>query len=158
LSSTSHANNAEDAASPANNKQPRTKLRLLAAGVALILLLAGGVSLFSLLYSTPEKTLQTFCDAALRGDTATAFQTLSEKMKSKWPFHIMDSALHNPSTKTVFCQVEKVEENGSTATGIIHRELAALPGACNNRGQLTLILENGTWKIDRFWIPCELGS
>jgi L-rhamnose mutarotase len=158
LSSTPQANNAEDVVPSANSKRRGTRRRLWATVAALILLLVGGASLFSLFYSTPEKTLQTFCDASLRGDTATAFQTLSEKMKAKWPYHVMDLALHDPRTKTVVCQVEEVHENGSTATGIILRQLATLQGACNNREQLTLVFEDGAWKIDRFWVPCKPGS
>lgn len=141
---------------PATAVQPQKKSRLglWIALIVIALLVAGGVGGYVYLNrSTPTRTLQTFCNAlkASPPDYQTAYNQFSARhngQQSEQAFaNGLQQSLNNPLLGGLKdCTVSNVQENGSTATGVVTFSF--------NRVSQTLVFnfnlvnESDGWKID----------
>ena len=111
--------------------------------IALILLIV----LFAVvLPSTPTKTLDAFCNALKARDYQTAYNQFSSRVQAQGP----EASFANAASQSQIasCTHGIPTESGNTATGSI-----TFFSSANNQsatGTVTLIKENGTWKIDNF--------
>ena len=128
-------------------QQDRRRLYLsLGAMLAIIIVF----SLISLIVSrsTPDKTLDTFCNALLAGDGRLADNQLSTKLQNQQGSFLIAEL---SSTRATTCTHTPAITNGSSATATLTTKFSSNPGFSNspNKTLATLIQDaNGVWKID----------
>ena len=128
-------------------RQDRRRL-YLSLGVMLAIIIV--FSLISLIASrsTPDKTLDTFCNALLAGDGQLADNQLSTKLQNQQGSFLMAEL---SSTRATVCTHTPAITNGSSATATLTTKFSSNPGFSNspNKTLATLIQDaNGVWKID----------
>lgn len=134
-------------------ERPRKRRTGLIIGVIVLLLLVvgGGSVYYFVLRSTPEKTLQAYCDALKNSDAQGAYNLLSTNAQSKTnltdftkAFQLLKSPLIG-GIKT--CTFTNVQQNGSNATADV-TVTTGNPAIPIKPNKAFLVNENGTWKID----------
>ena len=133
--------------------QPRKRRTGLIAGIiVLLLLVVGGGSLyFFVLRSTPEKTLQAYCNALQNSDAQGAFNQLSANAQSKTSVADFTKAFQTVKNPLLggfkSCTFSNVQQNGSTATADVLFTFGN-PAVPSSPTKVILVNENGTWKLD----------
>jgi len=107
-------------------------------------------SLISLIASrsTPDKTLDTFCNALLAGNGQLAANQLSPKLQNQQGSFLIVSVIAN---KITTCAHTPAIIKGASATATLSITIPSNSGAANSLSKtlVTLIREaNGVWKID----------
>ena len=135
-------------------EQPRKRRTGLIVGVIVLLLLVVGGAVGGFLYinrSTPEKTLQAYCDALKNGDAQGAYNLLSTNARSKTnqtdftkAFQLIKSPLIGGIKS---CTFTNVQQTGSNATADVTVAVGN-PAVPVKPNKAFLVDENGTWKID----------
>lgn len=125
--------------------------------IVVILGAVGGVGYFLVLpklqQTSPNGTLQTFCDGyktlnahEIYGTFSSSFQTKSGNSESEIESGF---ALIKGMGATVDgCTVSNVQVNGSTATATVTLAITALGKSDTSSEHVSLVLENGVWKIN----------
>jgi pSer/pThr/pTyr-binding forkhead associated (FHA) protein len=139
-------------AAPVAARPRKRRTGLIVGLVVLLLLVVGGGSLyFFVIRSTPEKTLQAYCNAVQNSDAQGAFNQLSANAQSKTSvanftkaFQLIKAA---PFNGIKSCTYSNVQQNGSSATANMVLTLGN-PAAPSTPTKVTLVNENGTWKLD----------
>jgi FHA domain len=108
------------------------------------------ISLISLIASrsTPDRTLDTFCDALLAGNGQLAANQLSTKLQNQQGSFLIASVIAN---KITTCAHTPAIITGSSATATLSITIPSNSGNANSPSKtlVTLIQEpNGVWKID----------
>jgi hypothetical protein len=132
---------------PAATTAPKMNRNLLiglgAAGAVVVVLL---IILFAVvLPSTPSKTLDAFCNALKAQDYQTAYNQFSTRVQALGSEASFASAAGQ--SQIASCTHNTPVESGNTATGSITFFSSA---GQQSTGAVTLVKENGTWKIDNF--------
>jgi hypothetical protein len=132
---------------PASQKR---HLWFVLAAVLLLLLLAGGAFTYLQVRSTPQKTLQAYCDALKAADAQALYNTLAHAARAQTSVPQLQQGLRLVAffvggVKSCVANADSVQENGSSATGTVT--------ITTGRGQSTnatihLIAEQGQWKIE----------
>ncbi len=132
--------------------QPKKKRRVgcwIAAIIVLLLLIGGFGVTYLATRSTPQKTLQTYCNAIKSGDYQTAYNQYSARVQSKESESTFASGVKLSTSLLggmTNCVVNSVtEDSNTTARGTITYTFGdgkLIPDSGN------LVLENGTWKLD----------
>lgn len=128
-------------------QQDRRRLYLaLAVMLAVIVIF----SLISLIVSrpTPDRTLDTFCNALLAGNGQLAENQLSTRLQNQQGSLLIPLLVAN---KTITCAHTPAIIKGSSATATLSITFPSNSGTANsqNKTLVTLIQEaNGVWKID----------
>ena len=135
------------AGAPAAPKAQKTNRNLLIGLVAAgIVVLAVLIILFAVvLPSTPSKTLDAFCNALKARDYQTAYNQFSTRVQALGTEQSFASALSQ--SQIASCTHDTPSESGNNATGSI-----TFLGSAGQQSTstVTLVKENGTWKIDNF--------
>jgi FHA domain len=117
--------------------------------VILLVLVAGGGGAYYYfqLRATPQKTLAAYCDGWKTSNAQELYDQLDTKQQGKTSVNDVKQALGLLAILGGIkdCQVGTVQQNGSTATGVI--TLTFGDGKTETVTD-TLIQENGAWKID----------
>lgn len=117
--------------------------------VILLVLVAGGGGAYYYfqLRPTPQKTLSAYCDGWKTSNAQELYSQLDAKQQSKTSLSQVQQALGLLGILggVKNCQVDNVQQSGSTATGVI--TLTFGDGKTETVTD-TLIQENGAWKID----------
>ena len=128
-------------------QQDRRRLYLSLGAMLAIIVVFSLISLIAS-RSTPDKTLDTFCNALLAGDGRLADNQLSTKLQNqRGSFLIAELS----STRATTCTHTPAITNGSSATATLTTKFSSNPGFSNspNKTLATLIQDaNGVWKID----------
>lgn len=141
-------------APPAQQKKSRTGL--IIALIVIVLIIAGGIGGYLYINrSTPQKTLQAFCTAFQNNDSHAAYVTLSSRVQQQTSeqrfaqgFDQLEQAFNAPQAGGLrSCDVSNVQENGSSATGVVTMSVNKLSTTLVY--DATLVNENGNWKIDK---------
>jgi hypothetical protein len=139
-------------AAPAAARPRKRRTGLIIGLVVLLLLVVGGGSLyFFVIRSTPEKTLQAYCNAVQNSNAQETFNQLSANAQSKTSVANFDKAFQvikaAPINGIKSCTYNNVQQNGSSATATVVLTFgnSAAPASPS---QVTLVDENGTWKLD----------
>jgi hypothetical protein len=130
------------AAAPKGLKTNRNLL--IGLGAAGIVVLAILIILFAVvLPSTPSKTLDAFCNALKARDYQSAYNQLSTRVQQGGSEASFASAFSSIAS----CTHDTPGESGNNATGSI-----TFFGSAGQQATtaVTLVKENGTWKIDNF--------
>ena len=135
------------AGAPAATTAPKMNRNLLiglgAAGVVVIAVL---IILFAVvLPSTPSKTLDAFCNALKAHDYQTAYNQFSTRVQALGSEASFANAVSQSTIAS--CTHGTPSESGNSATGSITFFSSA---GQQSTGTVTLVKENGTWKIDNF--------
>jgi hypothetical protein len=136
---------------PPNYKQPLQQKKSHVGGwiigIVIVLLIVGGAYAYYAYQarSTPEKTLNAFCDAWKSGNKQAMSDQLDASAQKQ--FQIINSILRVPPKE---CTASNVQENGSTATGTITITSDALGRPLAQSSTVNLDQEQGTWKISGF--------
>jgi hypothetical protein len=131
--------------SPAPSVPRPQRRRLYFVGLALIVLLvliAVGTYVY-LNRSTPDKTLTTYYGALIHGDYQTAYNQLSTTSQSKLTEPAFVHFWQALGGVTAW-STTSLQEQGSTATAAVSLTLG---NGQTRTATITLIDENGTWKI-----------
>lgn len=139
-------------AAPVAERPRKRRTGLIIGVIVLLLLVVGGGSVyFFVLRSTPEKTLQAYCDALKNGDAQSAYNLLSTNAQSKTSqadftkaFQLIKSPLVGGIKS---CTFTNVQESGSTATADVTLAVGN-PNIPIKPSKAFLVNQNGTWKID----------
>jgi pSer/pThr/pTyr-binding forkhead associated (FHA) protein len=128
-------------------QQDRRRL-YLALGMMLAIIIV--FSIISLIVSrpTPDKTLDTFCNALLAGNGQLAYNQLSPKLQNQQGALLIAELSSNRATT---CAHTSAIANGSRASATLTTKFATNPGLSNNPSKtlVTLIRDvSGAWKID----------
>ncbi len=145
---------------PPSYQQPvaRKKSRagcMIAVLVVLVLLAAGAVFAYLRIPavqgllggSTPDKTVQTYCNALKNKDAPTAYSQLSQRTQRQISaqqfaqFIQLIPAASNISS----CSTNNVQITGSTATADV---TSTTGNGKTQTGHAKFVMENGAWKID----------
>lgn len=135
---------------PPPQKKSRTGLVIGLTVLLLVLVLVGaGIGGYFILRSTPEKTLQAYCNALLNSDA----QGLDDQLSTREQTNVANIAAglkraNDPSIGGIkTCTYSNVQQNGSNATATITFTVGntTLPVYTDN---VVMIDENGSWKID----------
>lgn len=118
--------------------------------ILLLLIAGGGAYYYFQVRSTPQKTLQTYCDAVKSNDALALYNTYSTQAREQTTVQRLQQGLRliNFATggmKSCSIDPSSIHENGSVATGTI--------SFVSNRNQsfpdtLDLVDENGQWKVE----------
>lgn len=138
---------------PMGYPPPQKKSRAgcwIAAIIILVLLVGGGGGAYYYFQvrSTPQKTLQAYCDGWKTSNAQEIYDQLDSAQQAKTSVSDVQKALSVLNTlggSVTNCTVNSTQQSGSTATGVI--TLTLEDGRSINLHD-TLIQENGTWKID----------
>lgn len=122
---------------------------LISLGILVVVLVVGIALVITLNRSTPDKTLDTFCDAVLAGNGQLAYNQLSNKLQQQQGGQLFVGEIS--SLRVTMCTHTPAIVNGSTATAnltVVAAQTQQPPGS-NNTSVVTLVQDaNGTWKID----------
>lgn len=144
-------------------KKSRTGL-IVVLVVLLLILVGGGIAGYLILRSSPEKTLTAFCTAIKNNDAQGAYNQLGTditghetEQQYATGFARSEALINSPAVGGLKdCVVSNIQQNGSTATGIIllsvNKSTVTLPINC------TLRDENSGWKIETGAIPGQSGQ
>ena len=143
---------APPAAPPVAERPKKRRTGLIIGVIVLLLLVVGGGSVyFFVLRSTPEKTLQAYCDALKNGDAQGAYNLLSTNAQSKTNVTDFTKAFQLIKSPLVggikSCSFTNVQESGSNATADVTVAVGN-PNVPIKPSKAFLVNENGTWKID----------
>ena len=120
-------------------RRSRRKLWIPVAIVG-IALLASVLVFFFVIRSTPDKTLDAFCNSMQKGDYQTAYNQFSpalQKMQSEPQFQ--------SENKVTSCTHDSSTQSGKTATA----NLTTVSSGTKSSGQVTLVQDsNSNWKIN----------
>ena len=102
--------------------------------------------------NVPISTLQQFCDGYKNQDSQAVYNTLSMQYQQKLSLSTIQKTLDSMKGMKVDCTVNNVQQNGSTATGIITIKVPPAAAQSINipatrQFKATLVQENGQWKI-----------
>ncbi len=121
---------------------------IVAIIVILLLVVGGGTFYYFQVRSTPQKTLAAYCDGLKTSNAQEIYnqfdsaqqqkRSVNELQQELGVLHILDGIKD--------CRVSNVQENGSTATGVV--TLTFGDGKTFSAIE-TLIQENGAWKMDK---------
>ncbi len=116
--------------------------------ILLLVIIGGGAVLaYTQLRSTPQKTLAAYCDGWKTSNAQEIYNQFDAAQRAKGTVadvqRVLDSV--KQAGGVTDCTVSNVQQNGSTATGVV--TLSAGNGKSASETD-TLIQENGTWKID----------
>lgn len=114
------------------------------AFIILVVLVIGGGSVyyFTQLTSTPQKTLQTYCDALKGEDCQTAYHQLSKRAQGE----ASELAFADSRGFVLGCTVGTVMQISNTAaTGSVRYRFS---GGRSALSPTPLVYEEGNWKID----------
>jgi len=110
-------------------------------GIVGIVLLAGVLVFFFVIRSTPDKTLDAFCNSMQKGDYKGAYGQFTptlQKLQSEPQFE--------SENKVTSCTHDSATQSGGTATA--HLTTVSTSGA-KSSGQITLVQDsNNNWKIN----------
>ena len=127
------------------------RLWILLAGVALALLIGGGLYAFFQMRSTPQKTLQTYCTALQNADAQGLYTTLTSEAQAKNSVHRIQTELRlltllANGIKDCVVNSDSIQIDGTIATGSVtitsNGHHAATP-------LIELRQEDGVWKISQ---------
>lgn len=117
--------------------------------ILLLVVIIGGAAVFAYmqLRSTPQKTLAAYCDGWKTYNAQEIYNQLDAAQQAKGTVADVQRVLDSikQAGGVTDCTVTNVQQNGSTATGVV--TLSAGNGKSASETD-TLIQENGTWKID----------
>lgn len=120
--------------------------------VLLVVIGGGGAGVYFFANgSTPQKTLNAYCDGLMKGNAQEIHDQLDSAQQAKPDNSVSNiqkglTALKDPLIGGIKnCTVSNVQVNGSTATGVVTITLGV--GKPTSETD-TLIKENGTWKLD----------
>jgi hypothetical protein len=115
--------------------------------IVVMVLVAGGAYYFFQVRSTPEKTLDAYCDALMTGNAQERYNQLSSSGQKETSIDVLKKLIMRPAPSG--CKVFNVQVNGSKATAIF---LIIEPGyeniPVNFPYKVNLVMENGIWKVD----------
>ncbi len=141
-----HSNGVSEAAPAAAYALPprRSRRRWLWIGLIILVILgiAGGAAAVYFTRATPEKTIDTFCNALRGQDYASAYALLSsnqQKTTTEAEFAAKQLAIGH----TTICTHNNANVTGNVATD----KLTMVSGGQSYSGIISLISENGAWKI-----------
>ena len=128
-------------------KKSHTGLIITLVVILVLLVGGGGVGFYLLTRSTPQKTLAAYCDGLKTSNATELYNTLTSAEQAQTSVNKIQTALNAISLigGVKDCTVNSVTENGSTATGNITLTPNRGP---SSSGNVHLVDENGTWKID----------
>lgn len=128
-------------------RKSRAGLWIGLAVLLLLLLVGGGFLAYTQVRSTPQKTLTAYCDGWKTSNAQEIYNQLDSSQQAKVSVsevqRVLDSIKQTGGVTD--CTVSGVQENGTSATGIV--TLSAGSGRSASETD-TLVQENGTWKID----------
>ncbi|MBO0796603.1 MAG: hypothetical protein J2P36_37435 [Ktedonobacteraceae bacterium] len=115
--------------------------------VVLLLLIGGGIYAYYAFQSrsTPEKTLNAFCDAWKTGNQQEMSDQLTSSAQKQ--VQVFQVILKAPPKE---CTVSNVQTDGSSATGTVTVTSDALGRPLSRPVAVNLDQEQGTWKITGF--------
>ena|SRR5579884_1714887 len=122
----------------------RTGLWIALVVILAVLMLAGGGAYFYFTRpaSTPQKTLDTYCDALRVKDFQTAYKQLSKRVQAE----TSESAFSQSNGFVLYCTFDTITQtSATTATATIRYALSKGGSAQANT---SLVYEDGAWKID----------
>ena len=122
----------------------RRALFLLVAG-GTVAVAAGGAAVVYLTTSTPEKTISAFLDALKNRDGQSAYNQLSTHLQSTTDEQNYISTIRAWGGVITSYSISNVQENGNNATADVSVTAAFFVTFTYT---VTLVKENGTWKID----------
>jgi pSer/pThr/pTyr-binding forkhead associated (FHA) protein len=128
-------------------QQDRRRLYIVLAAMLAIIIVFSLISLIAS-RSTPDKTLDTFCNALLAGNGQLAANQLSPKLQNQQGSFLIASVVAN---KITTCVHTPSIVKGASATATLSLTIPSNSGAANSLSKtlVTLIQEaNGFWKID----------
>jgi hypothetical protein len=128
-------------------QQDRRRL-LLALGVILVILLIVLLITLVATRSTPDKTLDTFCDALVAGDGQLAVSQLSTNLQNQQGAGFITILSTHPIT---MCAHTPAIIKGSSAIATLTITSSPQTGIANNQSKMLVTLTqeaNGAWKID----------
>lgn len=135
-------------AQPAKKSRRRLWVTLgIVAAVIVVLCAALGI-LGYIVRSTPEKTLNTFCNDLQSGNDADAYQQLSSGLQARESEATFTNQIQQLTALTrgiKNCTSSVVSNNGNNARGVMVWSVNATPRPIPF--DMALIDENGTWKI-----------
>lgn len=118
--------------------------------ILLLLIAGGGAYYYFQVRSTPQKTLQTYCDAVKNNDALALYNTYSTQAREQTTVQRLQQGMQIVDLATggmKDCSIDpnSIHENGSVATGTIT--------FISNRNRsfqdtLDLVDENGQWKVE----------
>jgi hypothetical protein len=134
---------------PAPVKRRRTGLWVTLIIILLLLIAGGGFFTYLQVRSTPQKTLQAYCTALKNDDAQALYNTYSSAAQARVSLDTLKTELRLVTVlvggvKDCVVQNDSIQENGSTATGMVTLTLGR--GGSGNT-TMNLIYENGQWKV-----------
>lgn len=134
-------------AAPGRQKR-RWQWRLLAAvATAIVLLLGTGIFAYTYYLqtlSTPQKTLAAYCDGLKTRNAPEIYNQLDAKIRHQISVSQLQTIL-NAIGSAKSCAYSDIRQNGSAASGTVN---ATLANNQHSSSEMTLILENGNWRIE----------
>ncbi|HLI68699.1 MAG TPA: hypothetical protein VKV19_02975 [Ktedonobacteraceae bacterium] len=126
--------------------------------VLLLLIIGGGAYYFLALRPTPQKTLQSFCDAVTKGNGLNLYNLYSSSLRAQASEQTVQRELEliidaTGGFKSCTVDGNSIQQSGSVATGTVI--------LVSNRGHtfndaVDLVQENGQWKVEHpFTIPAN---
>ena len=112
----------------------------------LVVLVIGGGSIyyFTQLYSTPQKTMQTYCDALNAKDYQTAYDQLSKHAQSETSESAYALALQG-----ITCTVGTITQSSNIAANASVKFIFDNGGAMHPaNANIPLVYENNGWKLN----------
>ncbi len=134
---------------PAPGKR-RTGLWIALAAILLLLIVGGGAFAFVQTRSTPQKTMQAYCDALKANDAQGLYNTLSTSAQAQTSVSQLRQGLNLiefliGGIKDCVVNSDSVQQSGSTATGTV---TITTDRNRTSTATIHLIEENGQWKIE----------
>lgn len=126
------------------------RLWVVLSAILLLLLLAGGAFTYLQVRSTPQKTLQVYCNALKANDAQALYDTLTASARAQTSVSQLQQGLRLVEflvggVKDCVVNADSIQENGSAATGTVT--------ITTDRGRSTNVTihlseEQGQWKIE----------
>ncbi|HEY1349926.1 MAG TPA: hypothetical protein VGF67_09905 [Ktedonobacteraceae bacterium] len=128
----------------------RRRLWPVLVAVLLLLLLAGGAFTYLQVRSTPEKTLQAYCNALKVADAQALYDTLANAARARTSVSQLQQGLRLVAffvggVKDCVVNADSIQENSSSATGTVTITTGRGP---STNATIHLIAERGQWKIE----------
>lgn len=130
-------------------RRRRTGLWIALTAILLLLIVGGGAFAFVQTRSTPQKTMQAYCDALKANDAQGLYNTLSTSAQAQTSVSQLRQGLNLieflvGGIKDCVVNSNSIQQNGSTATGTV--TITTSRGRTST-ATVRLIEENGQWKI-----------